>query len=138
MHILYAHAEAQIQALQVLPSLVPPDRLTPIRIRFYQLRLAKSAIFSPRLYMFQEAVDNYIRSIEEDSYRYSGQPGVSAGPAAYDWNSTNINRVRQYHQPTANNQVYNHQNYQYNHQAFRCAQKFSDKELDCDSGYSDG
>jgi len=66
MHILYANTEAQVQALQVTSTLVPPDRITSIRIRFYQLRLAKSDIFTPRLYLYQETVDDYVRSREED------------------------------------------------------------------------
>ena len=47
------------------------------RIRFYQLRLAKSAIFSPRLHYYQEAVDTYIRSREEESYNRSFLRGLS-------------------------------------------------------------
>lgn len=69
MHILYAYTQAQVQALQVTATLLPPDRITPIRIRFYQLRLAKSAIFSPRLSIFQQEVDLYLESQEEDLYR---------------------------------------------------------------------
>jgi len=95
MHILHAGTEAQIKGLQYqstlvpsglginqpagyyapaavkthIPNLLPPDRITPIRIQFYQLRLAKSDIFSPKLYLFQEAVDHYMKSREDDIFR---------------------------------------------------------------------
>jgi len=110
MHILFANTEAQVQELQILPTLVPPDRLTPIRIRFYQLRLAKSAIFSPRLPYFQEAVDDYIKSIEEDLYRYQSSTSYWSNNL-HKQDYTNI-----------------------------CGSSYKPvlKEPDCDSGYSDG
>jgi len=109
MHILFANTEAQVQELQLLPTLVPPDRLTPIRIRFYQLRLAKSAIFSPRLPYFQEAVDNYIKSIEEERYQGS--------TSSYNW-TNNLQRQSVNIGGNSAKPVF--------------------KEPDCDSGYSDG
>jgi len=92
MHILYAHSEAQVQALQVTSTLLPPDRITPIRIRFYQLRLAKSAIFSPRLSIFQQEVDLYLEAQEEDLYRaktnnFNQQLGKKLQFKEADWDS---------------------------------------------------
>jgi len=46
-------------------QLVPPDRVTHTRIHFYTLRLAKSDVFTPRLWEWQWAVDQYMRERSE-------------------------------------------------------------------------
>lgn len=44
-------------------QLVPPDRVTHTRIHFYTLRLAKSDVFTPRLWEWQWAVDQVTHNI---------------------------------------------------------------------------
>ena len=52
-------------------SLVPHDNITHIRISFYSLRLAKSDVFTPRLWEYKWIVDEHIRSLTEDSGEFS-------------------------------------------------------------------
>lgn len=49
-------------------ALVPADRITPIRIRYYTLRLAKSDVFTPKLWEAKWLVDEYLERMrgEED------------------------------------------------------------------------
>ena len=51
--------------------LVPHDHITHIRISFYSLRLAKSDVFTPRLWEYKWIVDEHIRSLTEDSGEFS-------------------------------------------------------------------
>ena len=46
-------------------SLVPLDNITTIRISFYSLRLAKSDVFTPRLWEYKWVVDQHINSCGE-------------------------------------------------------------------------
>ena len=47
-------------------SLVPHDNITHIRISFYSLRLAKSEVFTPRLWEYHWVVDQHINSLREE------------------------------------------------------------------------
>ena len=47
--------------------LVPYDHITSIRISFYSLRLAKSDVFTPKLWEYKWIVDEHIRSLTEDT-----------------------------------------------------------------------
>ena len=53
--------------------LVPYDHITSIRISFYSLRLAKSDVFTPKLWEYKWIVDEHIRSLTEDSLASSLQ-----------------------------------------------------------------
>ena len=47
-------------------SLVPHDNITHIRISFYSLRLAKSDVFTPRLWEYHWVVDQHINSLRQE------------------------------------------------------------------------
>ena len=69
MHILQARSEAdQVKKTTYSPGqvLVPYDNITAIRISFYSLRLAKSDVFTPRLWEYQWVVDEFIQSLREE------------------------------------------------------------------------
>ena len=69
MYILKARSEAeQVKRTTYRPgqALVPYDNITHIRISFYSLRLAKSDVFTPRLWECQWVVDEFIRSLREE------------------------------------------------------------------------
>ena len=68
MHILTANQEAACvkRALSPGQTLVPYDNITSIRISFYSLRLAKSDVFTPRLWEYKWIVDDYIAGLLED------------------------------------------------------------------------
>lgn len=51
--------------------LVPYDHITSIRISFYSLRLAKSDVFTPKLWEYKWIVDEHIRSLTEDTGEFS-------------------------------------------------------------------
>lgn len=77
MHILYVNKEAQVQALQPQSVLVPPDRITSIRIRYFILRLAKSEVFTPRFWDKQYVVDQYIAFLKEQQDLSRTQTGTN-------------------------------------------------------------
>eukprot|EP00092_Neocalanus_flemingeri_P012702 GFUD01013688.1.p2 GENE.GFUD01013688.1~~GFUD01013688.1.p2 ORF type:complete len:103 (-),score=34.82 GFUD01013688.1:901-1209(-) len=78
MHILQANLEAQVRAiLPVGQTLVPQDRITPIRIRFYTLRLAKSDVFTPKLWEYKWIVDQFMEFIKEEDELSSVQISVN-------------------------------------------------------------
>jgi len=67
MQILQANLEAQVRAvLPVGQTLVPKDRITPIRIRYYTLRLAKSDVFTPKLWEYKWIVDEFMQFLREE------------------------------------------------------------------------
>jgi len=67
MHILQANLEAQVRAvLPIGQTLVPQDRITPIRIRYYTLRLAKSDVFTPKLWEYKWIVDQFMEFLREE------------------------------------------------------------------------
>lgn len=67
MHILQANLEAQVRAIQPTgQTLVPQDRITPIRIRYYTLRLAKSDVFTPKLWEYKWIVDQFMEFLREE------------------------------------------------------------------------
>jgi len=67
MQILQANLEAQVRAvLPVGQALVPQDRITPIRIRYYTLRLAKSDVFTPKLWEYKWIVDEFMQFLREE------------------------------------------------------------------------
>jgi hypothetical protein len=67
MHILQANLEAQVRVLQPIgQTLVPQDRITPIRIRYYTLRLAKSDVFTPKLWEYKWIVDQFMEFLREE------------------------------------------------------------------------
>ena len=47
-------------------TLVPEDNITHIRISFYTLRLAKSDVFTPRLWEYKWVVDQHMNSLREE------------------------------------------------------------------------
>jgi len=47
-------------------TLVPADRITPIRIRYYTLRLAKSDVFTPKLWEAKWVVDQYMEFLKAE------------------------------------------------------------------------
>lgn len=53
-------------ALKPGQTLVPYDNITHIRISFYSLRLAKSDVFTPRLWEYKWIVDQHISSLKEE------------------------------------------------------------------------
>jgi len=74
MNLLQANLEAQVKAvLPVGQSLVPPDRITHIRIRYYTLRLAKSDVFTPKLWEYKWIVDQYMEFLKEEDELFSVQ-----------------------------------------------------------------
>lgn len=96
MHILYVNKEAQVQALQPLSVLVPPDRITSIRIRYFTLRLAKSDVFTPRFWEHQYIVDQYMAFLKEEQDSFRAQTGTNnltqlekkfAGKQDTEWDS---------------------------------------------------
>jgi len=67
MYILQANLEAQVRAaLPIGQTLVPQDRITPIRIRYYTLRLAKSDVFTPKLWEYKWIVDQFMEFLREE------------------------------------------------------------------------
>ena len=52
--------------LQPGQSLIPHDNITHIRISFYSLRLAKSEVFTPRLWEYHWVVDQHINSLRKE------------------------------------------------------------------------
>jgi len=74
MHILQANLEAQVRATQPIgQTLVPQDRITPIRIRYYTLRLAKSDVFTPKLWEYKWIVDQFMEFLREEDELFSVQ-----------------------------------------------------------------
>lgn len=67
MNLLKARSEAyQVQLSQPIGhTLCPPDRITSIRIRYYTLRLAKSDVFTPKLWEYKWIVDQYMEYLNE-------------------------------------------------------------------------
>jgi len=57
--------------------LVPPDRITPIRIRYYTLRLAKSDVFTPKLWEAKWIVDEYMELLRNEEELTSVQTGAN-------------------------------------------------------------
>ena len=77
-------------------SLVPLDNITTIRISFYSLRLAKSDVFTPRLWEYKWVVDQHINSLREEEEFSSIQTGSNnltqlekkyQSNKDYDWDS---------------------------------------------------
>merc|ERR550519_2332692 len=58
-------------------ALVPQDRITPIRIRYYTLRLAKSDVFTPKLWEAKWLVDQYMAFIRSEEELTSVQTGAN-------------------------------------------------------------
>jgi len=56
-------------------TLVPPDRITPIRIRYFTLRLAKSDVFTPKLWEAKWVVDQYMEFLKSEEELSSVQTG---------------------------------------------------------------
>ena len=83
MHILKARSEAdQVKKTTYNPGqvLVPYDNITAIRISFYSLRLAKSDVFTPRLWEYQWVVDEFIQSLrEEDEHNLTSSSLQTSG-----------------------------------------------------------
>ena len=75
MYMLLAREVNTVQNTQLTgQSLVPHDNITHIRISFYSLRLAKSDVFTPRLWEYHWVVDQHINSLrEEDEFSSSIQ-----------------------------------------------------------------
>jgi len=57
--------------------LVPPDRITPIRIRYYTLRLVKSDVFTPKLWEAKWIVDEYMEFLRNEEELTSVQTGAN-------------------------------------------------------------
>ena len=67
MYMLLAREVNTVQNTQLTgQSLVPHDNITHIRISFYSLRLAKSDVFTPRLWEYKWVVDQHISSLKEE------------------------------------------------------------------------
>ena len=67
MYMLLARELTTVQNTQLTgQTLVPPDNITHIRISFYSLRLAKSDVFTPRLWEYHWVVDQHINSLREE------------------------------------------------------------------------
>ena len=67
MYMLLARELSTVQNTQLTgQTLVPPDNITHIRISFYSLRLAKSDVFTPRLWEYHWVVDQHINSLREE------------------------------------------------------------------------
>merc|ERR1719228_2055000 len=67
MHLLQVHLAPQVRYLHTVgQTLVPPDRITPIRIRYYTLRLAKSDVFTPKLWENKWIVDQCMEFLREE------------------------------------------------------------------------
>lgn len=67
MNILFAREVNTVCNTQLTgQSLVPHDNITHIRISFYSLRLAKSDVFTPRLWEYKWVVDQHINSLREE------------------------------------------------------------------------
>lgn len=47
-------------------NLVPPNRLTSIRIRFFTLRLTRSGLHSPRYYIWKDEVERHMAELEQN------------------------------------------------------------------------
>eukprot|EP00092_Neocalanus_flemingeri_P104078 GFUD01133260.1.p1 GENE.GFUD01133260.1~~GFUD01133260.1.p1 ORF type:complete len:103 (+),score=33.20 GFUD01133260.1:111-419(+) len=78
MQILQANLEAQVRAIQPIGhTLVPQDRITPIRIRYYTLRLAKSDVFTPKLWEYKWIVDQFMEFRREEDELSSIQTSVN-------------------------------------------------------------
>jgi len=75
MHVLYAGQEATVKAYRPYGTLVPFDRITSIRIRYFTLRLAKSDVFTPRFWEHQYVVDQYMNFLKEEDEIYRAQTG---------------------------------------------------------------
>ena len=88
--------------------LVPYDHITSIRISFYSLRLAKSDVFTPKLWEYKWIVDEHIRSLTEDSGEFSLNSSLASSLQTSGNNLTLLDR------------------------------KFQSKDSDWDSGFSDG
>ena len=75
MSVARARQEASVRRLYGPGrGLLPADHITPIRISFYSLRLAKSDVFTPRLWEYHWVVDQHINSLrEEDEFSSSIQ-----------------------------------------------------------------
>ena len=67
MNILLGREVATLRnTLQPGQTIIPHDNITHIRISFYSLRLAKSDVFTPRLWEYQWVVDQHINSLKEE------------------------------------------------------------------------
>merc|ERR1712020_644538 len=76
MSVARARQEASVRRLYGPGrGLVPADHITPIRISFYSLRLAKSDVFTPRLWEYKWVVDQHINSLREEEEFSSIQTG---------------------------------------------------------------
>ena len=68
MSVARARQEASVRRLYGPGrGLVPADHITPIRISFYSLRLAKSDVFTPRLWEYKWVVDAHLASLREEA-----------------------------------------------------------------------
>ena len=111
MSLLKASEEASVRRT-LLPGqvLVPYDHITSIRISFYSLRLAKSDVFTPKLWEYKWIVDEHIRSLTEDSGEFSLNSSLASSLQTSGNNLTLLDRKFQ----------------------------SSSKDSDWDSGFSDG
>ena len=67
MYMLAAREVNTVQnTLRTGQTLVPHDNITHIRISFYSLRLAKSDVFTPRLWEYHWVVDQHINSLRQE------------------------------------------------------------------------
>ena len=97
MYMLLARELTTVQNTQLTgQTLVPPDNITHIRISFYSLRLAKSDVFTPRLWEYKWVVDQHINSLREEEEFASIQTGSNnltqlekkyQSNKYYDWDS---------------------------------------------------
>ena len=97
MSVARARQEASVRRLYGPGrGLVPADHITPIRISFYSLRLAKSDVFTPRLWEYKWVVDQHINSLREEEEFSSIQTGSNnltqlekkyQSNKDYDWDS---------------------------------------------------
>jgi len=111
MSLLRGSEEASLKRrLSPGQVLVPYDHITHIRISFYSLRLAKSDVFTPRLWEYKWIVDEHIRSLTEDSGEFSLNSSLASSLKTSGNNLTLLDRRFQ----------------------------SSGKEADWDSGFSDG
>ena len=68
MSVARARQEASVRRLYGPGrALLPADHITPIRISFYSLRLAKSDVFTPRLWEYKWVVDAHLASLREEA-----------------------------------------------------------------------
>ena len=111
MSLLRASEEAGLKrTLTPGQVLVPYDHITSIRISFYSLRLAKSDVFTPRLWEYKWIVDEHIRSLTEDTGEFSLNSSLASSLQTSGNNLTLLDRKFQ----------------------------SSGKDSDWDSGFSDG